>query len=152
MATDVEFIEKPIDVRQLLEKIKKLSRDKKPNILVVEDDEISRQLLLHAIQKAGWNTIEAINGHEALELLKSTKPSLILLDLMMPEIDGFHVLKEIQNHSDWKNIPAIVITAKTLTTEERNFLNQHTQDLFLKKAYSWKNFVATIVDRIKQLK
>ncbi|MDX2164311.1 MAG: response regulator [Gammaproteobacteria bacterium] len=150
MTSDVEFIEKPVDIKALLQKIKKLAPHKTPNILVVEDDEPSRELLLQALQKAGWNTIEAINGNEALTQLQTHQPTLILLDLMMPEIDGFYVLKEIQNHPQWKKIPVIVITAKALTNKERIFLNEHTQDLFLKEAYSLKNFVTTIINRIRR--
>ena len=150
MTSDVEFMEKPVDIKALLQKIKKLSPHKTRDILVVEDDELSRELLLQSLQKAGWTTTEAINGHEALTLLKTTQPTLILLDLMMPEIDGFHVLKEIQKHAAWKKIPVIVITAKALTNKERKFLNEYTQDVFLKKAYSWKNFVTTIIDRIRR--
>jgi CheY-like chemotaxis protein len=149
MESDVEFIEKPVDIKALLQTIKKLTPHKAPNILVVEDDELSRELLLQALQKAGLQTIEAINGNEALTLLQTHQPTLILLDLMMPEIDGFNVLKEIQHHEQWKKIPVIVITAKSLTTKERKFLNECTQDLFLKEAYSWKNFVTTIIDRIR---
>lgn len=149
MAADVEFMEKPVDVKKLLEKIRKLSLAKEHLILVVEDDELSRNLLTQAIEKTGWKTLVAEDGKDALIKLETQEPTLILLDLMMPNIDGFDVIKEIQQHRQWKKIPIIVITAKALTTTEREFLNQYTQDLFLKKAYSWKNFVSAIIDRIK---
>src|SRR5262249_8341736 len=91
--------------------------------LVVEDDVPTRELLRRMLEKDGWGVQEAGNGRVALECVEKQKPSLILLDLMMPEMDGFEVVAEMRQHTGWKAIPIVVITAKDLTPEDRMFLN-----------------------------
>jgi CheY-like chemotaxis protein len=66
---------------------------------------------------------EAENGQAAVESLTATRPDVIILDLMMPKMDGFEVLEELRRRPDWQNIPVVVITAKDLTSEDRKRLN-----------------------------
>lgn len=91
--------------------------------LLAEDDPDMRELLKRVLEKEKWTVVEANNGREALDLMAQRRPSLILLDLMMPEVDGMEFLDELQHHPEWSNIPVVVITAKELTEVERMFLN-----------------------------
>jgi CheY-like chemotaxis protein len=75
------------------------------------------------LEKDGWEVQEAENGRAALECVKARQPALILLDLMMPEMDGFEFIAELRQNPEWKTIPVVVITAKELTREDRLFLN-----------------------------
>ena len=91
--------------------------------LIAEDDPATRELLKRTLQKDGWAVAEASNGREALAAIARQRPALILLDLMMPEMDGFELLGELRQHPEWQNIPVVVITAKDLSDEDRLFLN-----------------------------
>jgi len=79
--------------------------------------------LRHVLEADGWTVREAGNGREALQVIGEGQPSLILMDLMMPEMDGFELIKELRQHPKWGTIPVVVLTAKDLTLEDRLFLN-----------------------------
>ena len=88
-------------------------------ILVVDDDAGVRQLLRRTLEAEGYSVGEAENGRAALALLESGLPGVILLDLMMPEMDGFGVVSALRAREAWHGIPVVIITAKELTAEER---------------------------------
>ncbi len=75
------------------------------------------------LEKHGWAVSEAENGRVALERVGQNRPALILLDLIMPEMDGFAFTAELQRHPEWRSIPIVVLTAKDLTGEETLRLN-----------------------------
>src|SRR5581483_5268292 len=87
-------------------------------ILVVEDDPASRAVLRQVLEKQGHRVVEAGNGREALAHLGGDGPGLILLDLMMPEMDGFQFLEELRQRGDDRRFPVVVVTAMDLATEE----------------------------------
>ncbi len=119
-----DYLTKPFDRRQLLGSLNKFCNVKSPGLaLVVEDDASSRELLRRTLEKDGWTIIEASNGRTALDCVANQCPSLILLDLMMPEMDGFEFLDELRQHPQWQSIPVIIITAKELTEEDRMYLS-----------------------------
>ncbi|MBI1916690.1 MAG: response regulator [Planctomycetes bacterium] len=119
-----EYLTKPLDRDRLVSVLKKYCGSTKPGLaLVVEDDVPTRDLLRRMLEKDGWEVQEAGNGRVALECVEKRRPALILLDLMMPEMDGFEFVAEMRQHEDWRTIPVVVITAKDLTPEDRLFLN-----------------------------
>ena len=119
-----DFLTKPIDRKRLLTTLSKYCNVQSPGLaLVIEDDQSSRELLTRSLEKDGWQVAEASNGRIALECVSANCPSLIILDLMMPEMDGFEFLDELQQHPQWQSIPVVVITAKDLTEEDRMYLN-----------------------------
>ena len=83
----------------------------------------AREILRRMLESDGWSVVEAANGREALDCLEKGCPGLIVLDLMMPEMDGFEFLRELQQHEEWRSIPIVVVTAKDLSAEDRMFLN-----------------------------
>ncbi|MCD6363757.1 MAG: response regulator [Synergistetes bacterium] len=80
-------------------------------ILVVDDSPLLRRLVNHILSKRGYRVLEASNGKEAFYLLKKEKPDLILLDIMMPEMDGPSFMREFRRYDEYKNIPVLVLTA-----------------------------------------
>jgi ammonium transporter len=132
-----DYLTKPIDRRQLsalLEKFKD-NAAKDARVLVIEDDAINREMLVRMLQKDNWQTVEAENGRVGLEKMVTDTPSLVLLDLMMPEVDGFQFLGAIRQNPAWKEIPVIVVTAKELTEEDRQQLNGKVKRVLQKGAY-----------------
>lgn len=119
-----DYLTKPVDRQRLVAVLKKhLQHNETGSALVVEDDPDTRQMLRKMLESGGWSVTEAVNGKHALECVANSKPALILLDLMMPEMDGFEFLTELRQHPEWGAIQVVVVTAKDLTQEDRMFLN-----------------------------
>jgi CheY-like chemotaxis protein len=115
-----DYLTKPIDWQRLAGLLLRYECARPPcPLLVVEDDASLREMLRRRLEKEGWAVIEAENGRVALERMTERQPDLILLDLMMPEMDGFQFLDEIRKHDAWRSIPVIVVTAKELAPEDR---------------------------------
>lgn len=127
-----EVMTKPIDRGALTALLRRLlSRD--GPILVVEDDMATRETMRHTIGKLGLTVAEVTNGRQALAWLADhPAPALILLDLMMPEMDGFEFLDSFNNRADWRHIPVVVITAKQLTAAERERLSDQARSVIEK--------------------
>ncbi|MCE0721760.1 MULTISPECIES: response regulator [Legionella] len=148
----VDYLNKPIEPRTLMEKIEHvLPQDAIKSVLIVDDEEDARNIIRRSIKKSGWNVLEAKNGRDALAVLAHHTPSIILLDLMMPEMDGFAVIKELQKHEKWAQIPVVIITAKELTREERDFLINSSKVVLQKNSYSREQLIGTITDQIEQM-
>ena len=105
-------------------------------VLLVDDDEGTRERLRQILEREGIPVLEAVNGWEGLERLKDEVPRLILLDMMMPRLDGFDFVSRLRSEARWAQVPVIVITAKELTTSERQRLSRHVQRIFQKGSYS----------------
>jgi PAS domain S-box-containing protein len=131
-----EFMTKPIDRPRLLALIEQFAKSHgDPLVLVVDDDAEVRSMIRRTIEGTGLRVAEAANGREALRWLEANPdPALILLDLMMPEMDGFEFLDEIRQPDGWPGTPVVVLTAKTLTQEERTFLAERTMLVLSKGA------------------
>jgi CheY-like chemotaxis protein/anti-sigma regulatory factor (Ser/Thr protein kinase) len=128
-----EYLTKPVDRERLVAVLKKYRRDLP--VLVVDDDPVLRELLGRTLATAGYTVVEAENGRVALERLREVSPSVILLDLMMPEMDGFEFLVALRDHDAWREIPVVVITARDLSAEDRARLNGRVERILQKGAY-----------------
>jgi signal transduction histidine kinase/DNA-binding response OmpR family regulator len=132
-----DFLVKPVSHLELFDTLRKYKRvSVTGRILVVEDEEETRNLLVRLIRKEGWDVAEAENGRVALDRIAERKPDLIFLDLMMPVMDGFEFVKEIRNREEYQLIPVVVVTAKDLTPEERQWLNGNVYQVFKKGSYN----------------
>jgi signal transduction histidine kinase/DNA-binding response OmpR family regulator len=130
-----DYFTKPIDfqrLHQVLEKYRTLADSR--SVLIVEDDPATREMLRRALAKDSWMIVEAENGRTGLACLDGQLPALILLDLMMPEMDGFEFLEALRQRSDGKQVPVIVITAKDLTPEDHRRLNGGVERIIQKGA------------------
>jgi CheY-like chemotaxis protein/two-component sensor histidine kinase len=142
-----DYLTKPID-REGLTRVLLRYRGNASNLaLVVEDDPEARDLLRRMLETEGWVVSEAENGRAALEQLEAQQPSIVLLDLMMPEMDGFEFLAEMHNNPAWQAIPVIVITAKELTADDRARLNGHVSRVLQKGMYERDE----LVEQVSQL-
>ena len=101
----------------------------------MEDDVATRELMRRILEKEGWGVTEADSGRGALQQLGFVTPNLILLDLMLPEMDGFELISQIRNSQSDDPIPIIVITAKDLTPGERLHLNGYVEQILHKGVY-----------------
>jgi PAS domain S-box-containing protein len=141
----VDYLTKPVDRQQLIATLSKhcLPSTKQP-ILLVEDDPTTREMMQHLLEKEGWTVETAENGRMALNSIQKNLPSLIVLDLMMPEMDGFDLVAALQKHEEWRSLPVIVVTAKDLTLEERLQLNGYVTQILQKGAYNLEELLSNV--------
>jgi len=130
-----EYLTKPIDRDRLSTVLLRYRRERENVALVVEDEPDSREVMRRMLESEGWEVREARNGREALEELGRGVPSIVVLDLMMPEMDGFQFLDELHGKKEWKDLPVLVVTAKELTAEDRARLNGHVDRVLQKGSY-----------------
>jgi signal transduction histidine kinase/DNA-binding response OmpR family regulator len=129
-----DYVPKPIDWNRLLAIIGK-HHSANALALIVEDDANTREMLERNLRKHGWQTGVAANGIDALARVSGRTPSVILLDLMMPEMDGFEFMQALRQRDDGRDIPVVVITAKELTEEDRRRLNGQVIRVLQKGAF-----------------
>ncbi|MBI1997734.1 MAG: response regulator [Deltaproteobacteria bacterium] len=131
-ATD--YIVKPVDRQRLSGVLRNICGAVGRQVLLVDDDDMMRRGMRLTLEKDGWQVSEAENGRIALARLAETRPDVIVLDLMMPEMDGFEFLVEMRSRAEWRDIPVLVVTAKDLTAEERSRLNGDVERVLQKGA------------------
>jgi CheY-like chemotaxis protein len=144
-----EFLTKPIDrgrLAQLLECYVLAGAERRA--LVVDDQPANREMLRRALEKEGWQVDDAENGRAALERVADRQPSLILLDLMMPVMDGFAFVTELRKIEAWRAIPIVVVTAKDLTDEDRRRLSGEVVGLIQKSGTDRESLLAQIREHV----
>ena len=145
----VDYLTKPVD-RELLHKT--LSRyycaEAICPVLLVEDDTETREMMARTLDKAGWTVSEAGNGQEALDIMVGLQPRLILLDLMMPVMDGFDFLMAMRAQPEWQHIPVIVLTAKDLTKDDRDRLAGKVEEVLEKNAYTREQLLQRVSEAV----
>jgi CheY-like chemotaxis protein len=140
-----DYFTKPIDWQRLAGVLQKYRTPAaNQTVLVVEDDERTREMLRRTLQKEGWQIREAANGRLGLEELARSIPGLILLDLMMPEMDGFGFMQELRRRPECSQVPVIVITAKDLTEDDRRRLSGDVARILGKESTSREQLVAEV--------
>lgn len=134
----------------LLSALTQVAPERFPKIVIVEDTAEARRLIRRILQSQGNFTImEAENGREGLELVTRELPDLVVLDLMMPEMDGFTVIEALRANPDTATIPVIVATAKELTPDEKGRLGGHIQALLQKGDFLNDEFLEEVKSLIK---
>ncbi len=144
----VEYLSKPVEPGRLSAILEQIGASRTSHVLVVDDDESSRQVLVRMLEKDRFRTVQAENGSVALERMATELPSLIMLDLMMPVMDGFGFLAAIAQRAEYREIPVVVVTAKDLTHEERQFLGNRVDQVVQKGAIDRDRLLSDIAEFI----
>ena len=118
-----DYLVKPVDRTKLIETLTGICGSTAGRALLVDDDEVVRRSVRQALEPIGWQVTEAENGEVAVEVLAAGQPDVIILDLMMPKMDGFEFLDKLRSRPAGQDIPVVIITAKDLTQEDRDRLN-----------------------------
>ena len=143
-----DYLVKPIDWEHLVDVVKRyIDCMDKRTVLIVEDDFKTRDIMNRTLTKAGFRVSEACNGREALEKIDQGLPGLVLLDLMMPEMDGFEFMYEFRKREDSRELPVVVVTAKNLTPTDREALDGKVTQILQKGSYS----VEELLQEVKRL-
>jgi signal transduction histidine kinase/CheY-like chemotaxis protein len=126
-----EYLVKPVDKEALLEVLRRCGcRGRR--MLVADDDPVVGDLVRQLLDEDGWNVSSAANGQEALEAIARQRPDVLLLDLMMPVLDGFETLQRLRADPATRNLPVVIVTAKDLNRQEREELQRHTAHIIEK--------------------
>ncbi|MGR3715808.1 MAG: PAS-domain containing protein [Thermohalobaculum sp.] len=146
-----EYLTKPIDRDRLKQMLRKYHvADRVHQVLVIEDDEATRHLLRSIFASIGWEVREAENGNVAIQRLTESRPDLIMLDLLMPEMDGFEFLERLREFPDLGSVPVVVLTAADLTREDHLRLNSGVERIIQKSGFSRENLLNKIGELISQ--
>ncbi|HEY9640703.1 MAG TPA: PAS domain-containing protein, partial [Coleofasciculaceae cyanobacterium] len=150
-----DYLTKPIDYKRLTRLLDQycphpLSDRPLPlgQVLIAEDDTATRQMFRKMLEKEGWSVTEAENGKIALDQLDTCQPDLVLLDLMMPELDGFQFLNALRQIPAWRSLPVIVVTAMDLTPADRLRLNGYVEQVLQKGAYHRDDLLREVRDLV----
>ncbi|HEX4749745.1 MAG TPA: PAS domain S-box protein [Bryobacteraceae bacterium] len=139
------YITKPIDRERLVNVLTHYRCLLPPcPVLVVEDDSASRELLKAILERENWSVATAENGAAALRKLEEQHFELILLDLLMPEMDGFEFIRVLREDERWRSLPVIVVTAKDMTEQDRKKLNGDIQGVIAKNGLSREALIREI--------
>jgi CheY-like chemotaxis protein len=118
------------------------------HVLLVEDDGDVRGLMRQALASAGWTISEAENGRVALERMAERRPDAIVLDLVMPEMDGFEFLAAFRAREAWRGVPVLVVTARDLTEEDRQRFNGGVERIIQKGGYAGDDLLREVADAL----
>ena len=150
-----DYLTKPIDRKRLTSVLKKFRHEPIGGVvLVVDDDPVGRQMVAQMLENDGWTVTEAENGRVAFDRLAEARPDLILLDLMMPEMDGFEFAHELRQNPRWRDLPILVVTAKDLSDDDRRRLNGQVLGVLQKGAYTREELLGEVrrelADRVRR--
>ena len=140
-----DYLTKPIDRGQLAAILARhVSRGEEPRALVIDDLSDNRAVLRHALEREGWQVAEATDGRAGLAEFGRQRPALILLDLMMPVMDGFEFLRELRAREDGRGVPVVVVTAKELTEAEREVLRSCVENVVQRDSMTTESLLGEI--------
>lgn len=140
----VDYFNKPINKKRFQSRIVELGITQQDRVLVVDDNPADVRLVASILEAEGIEAIPASGGKEGIELILKEKPSLIVLDIMMPDLTGFEVIEKLRETEGVLDIPIIVMTSKDLTNEEVEYLSRRTEGVIKKAAFSREDFVQTV--------
>jgi GAF domain-containing protein/CheY-like chemotaxis protein len=127
-----DYLVKPVDRGKLVAALRHICGASAGRVLLIDDDDVVRRGVRLALEPIGWHVTEAENGRIALDALATSRPDVIILDLMMPRMNGFEFLDEMRARAEWRDIPVVIITAKDLTEADRNRLNGGVEHIIQK--------------------
>jgi CheY-like chemotaxis protein len=150
-ATD--FLTKPVDRERLRAVLAHHARQNaEQRALVVEDDADTRAWLSRMLREDGWKVLEAANGREALARLAAAAPDVLLLDLIMPEMDGFELIEALRQDEVWRRLPVVVVTAAELSDEDHERLNGSVLKLLHKTGTSREALLAELHELLEPVR
>jgi CheY-like chemotaxis protein len=138
------FLRKPVERESLIGLLERVSAPARARVLVVDDDADALALVVAMIEDGGYEIQTATSGREALDEIARSQPDLIILDLMLPEMDGFEIVHRLSLNAEWRKVPVVLLTARDLSHEERRALDIGTSRIIQKGNFSRDELLAEI--------
>ncbi|MGC9348091.1 MAG: GAF domain-containing protein [Anaerolineae bacterium] len=147
-----DYLVKPVSERQLLRALARIDGgDEEGHVLVVDDNADDRKLLRRILENADYKVTEVDGGEAAISHIRVDPPMLVVLDLMMPEVDGFAVLESLKANNATRQIPVVVVTAKELGGEERDRLQRRVESLLQKGLFDQQQLLSDVTGALERL-
>jgi CheY-like chemotaxis protein len=145
----MDYFVKPIEGKELVKRLNRFNfkHSNGTTVLVVDDEAANREWLINILEPAGFLVIQAAGGREAILLAKTKRPDLVLLDLMMPDVNGFEVVKALRADPVTNRTPIMILTARHLTNADKRNLNGHVSTILGRGS----NSAADLLDHLRQL-
>lgn len=143
----IDVVAKPAEPKRLLSLVQRAANSRESFVLVVDDNEDFTLAVKRLLEAEGFKVEVANSGMQALQILEKSIPSIMFLDLVMPQMDGYDVIQRLQRNESWKNIPLVVLSGKELTTEEWEKLNSYAKE-YLKKTDFTQETLSTTIKQI----
>ncbi len=152
LALEVEdYLTKPVDVERLVRSVHRATRSQhRRNLLLVDDDPGSLGAMVRLLEATGWSATTAADGTEALDVLERTLPAAVILDLLMPGMDGFEFLRRLRADPRWRSLPVIVMTGKNPDETERAFLRDRVAAVLQKGSAGGSELLAAVTDLLQR--
>ena len=150
----IEYFVKPVNKEQLIKAVRRAGavfKKEKLTVLVVDDEPKTVELLTDELRAEGFDVLQAYGGQQGIDLAVEAHPDVIVLDLMMPEVSGFDVVRQLRAHPEAMEIPVLIFTAKDLTEEDRQKLEGHVQ-IIVSKSGSGKEDLLRELERSVKIK
>jgi len=147
----VGHVTKPVIRNELIKEINKACANP-VSIMVVDDNELDRNNIMEMITLENMQVISAENGRVCIEKIREALPDVLVLDMMMPELDGFGVLEVLRSDTLTMSLPVIIVTAKDLTLEDKNRLNQYVVSVLSKSGLTSQSLLDEIGNYLKKIK
>ena len=119
-----EYLVKPVSKEQLLAALRRAAAmpERKHTVVAIDDDPLAIELVRASLEPEGWTVLGAATGQEGLALIRERQPSAVLLDLLMPGMDGFEVVEALRAEPDSKSVPVVILTSKSMTQQDKERL------------------------------
>jgi DNA-binding response OmpR family regulator len=144
----IDYFVKPVNTQALVKRLNQLdlkhSNGNGTPVLVVDQEKANRDWLANALEPAGFHVIHAEGGPEAFELARSHHPSLVLVDLMMPDASGFDLVEELRSHEATRETPIMVLTETSLTDAQKKHLNSHVSTVLSRSSMGSSDFIGLL--------
>jgi signal transduction histidine kinase/CheY-like chemotaxis protein/HAMP domain-containing protein len=145
----VDVIPKPAEPKRLLSLVQKAVNSSEQFVLIVDDNEDFTLAIKRLLEAEGFSVQIANSGQKAVDILNTSIPAIIFLDLVMPEMDGFQVVQMLQQSDRWRDIPVVILSGKELSDTEWTKLNAHIKQ-FMKKSEFSPDTISSVIKRILQ--
>jgi len=139
-----DYFVKPLDKDRFLKRLGELGLTQGKEVLVADDNPADVRLVASMLEAEGIGVLKAYGGEEAVTMAKGKKPALIVLDIMMPDLNGFEVIEGLRADEETRDIPIIVLTMKDLTEHERETLNRQVLAIMEKTTFGREDFVSEV--------
>ena len=145
-----DYLVKPVEPERLVGVLRKYHGETPSGqVLIIEDDGLTREMMKRILEPAGWKVREACDGQKGLQQVMDSPPDLILLDLMMPVMDGFEFLNQLRLQEEGRSIPVIVVTGKELSEVDRLRLNGSVENILQKGSDHREQLLREVCEQVR---
>ena len=143
----LEVVPKPSEPKKILSIVERACRSNKQPIMVVDDNQDFAEALQAMLENEGYHAVALFGGDDALKNIEAINPSLLILDLIMPGVDGFAVVEQLRSQERWRNLPIVILSGADLTNEQRQDLDKVIQE-FIDKGHFSKELISNTIKKI----